>query len=92
MRVNIEDENEKVHNRKKKTGKIKVYGQSDQSLAWEMFHMIYHMFSDIKNKEETNAALMITRMSYHKDMNKVIETTVDEFQPKMSPPISFSGT
>ena len=45
-------------------------------LAWEMFHKIYHMYSDINNKEETNAALLPTIISYHKDMNKVRKTTV----------------
>ena len=42
-----------------------------------MFHKIYHMYSDIKNKEETNAALLLTSMSYHEDINKVSETTVN---------------
>ena len=27
----------------------------DLRLAWEMFYNIYHMYSDIRNKEETNA-------------------------------------
>ena len=38
-----------------------------------MFHKIYHMYSDIKNKEEINAVL--TRISDHKDINKVSEIT-----------------
>ena len=41
-----------------------------------MFHKIYHMYSDINNKEKKNAALLLTSMSYHKYMNKVSETTV----------------
>ena len=41
-----------------------------------MFQNIYHMYSDIKNKEETNSALLITRMSDHKDIKKVSKTTV----------------
>ena len=60
------------------TWTIKVYGlrhkrakQSDTRLAWEIFHKIYHMYSDIKNKEETNAALLLTSMSDHEDINKV---------------------
>ena len=40
-----------------------------------MFHKIYHMYSDIKNKEETNAVL--TSISDHKDINKVSEITVN---------------
>ena len=42
-----------------------------------MFHNIYHMYSDIKNTEETNAALMLTIMTDYKDMNKVSKTTVN---------------
>ena len=42
-----------------------------------MLHNIYNMYSDIKNKEETNAAFLLTRISYHKDMNKVSKTTVN---------------
>ena len=34
------------------------------------------MYSDIKNKEETNAALLLTSMSDHEDINKVSETKV----------------
>ena len=45
--------------------------QCDPRLAWEMFHKIYHMYSDIKNKEETNAALLLTSISDHKYINKV---------------------
>ena len=41
-----------------------------------MFHKIYHMYSYINNKEETNAALLLTSMSDHEDINKVSETTV----------------
>ena len=49
----------------------------DPRLAWEMFHKIYHMYSDINNKEETSTALLLTRMSDQKDINKVSETTVN---------------
>ena len=34
------------------------------------------MYSDIKNKEGKNPALLLTCMSYQKDINKVSETTV----------------
>ena len=34
----------------------------DPRLAWEIFHKIYHIYSDIKNKEETNSALLLTSM------------------------------
>ena len=47
-----------------------------------MFHNIYHMFSDIKNKDKTNAALVLTRMSDHKYMNKISETTVNSHENK----------
>ena len=66
------------------TGIINVLGlshkrvkQFDPRLAWEMFHKIYHMCSDIKNKEEINSALLLTSMSDHKDINKVSKTTVN---------------
>ena len=42
-----------------------------------MFHKIYNMYSDIKNKEETNTDLLLTSMSNHKYINKVSETTVN---------------
>ena len=45
-----------------------------------MLHNIYHMYSDIKNKEETNVASMINSMSDHKDMNKFNETTVNSHE------------
>ena len=35
------------------------------------------MYSDIKNKEEINAALLLTSMSDHEDINKVSETTLN---------------
>ena len=35
------------------------------------------MYIDIKNKEEINAALLLTSMSYHEDINKVSETKVN---------------
>ena len=41
-----------------------------------MFHKIYQVYSDINNKEETNATLLLTRMLDPEDVNKVIETTV----------------
>ena len=51
--------------------------QYDPRLVWEMFHKTHHMYSDIKNKEEINGALLLTRMAYHKDINRVSETTVN---------------
>ena len=68
--VNKEEENAEGQKRKTTTGIIKVSGLShkrvnkcDLRLAWEMFHKIYHMYSDIKNKEKTNTALLLTIMS-----------------------------
>ena len=49
-------------------------------LAWEIFHKIYHIYSDIKNKEETNSALLLTSMSDHKDINKVSKKTVNSHE------------
>ena len=61
--VNEEEENADGQKRNTTAGTIKVSGlshnrskQSDPSLAWDMFHKIYHMYSYIKNKEETNVA------------------------------------
>ena len=68
-------------------GTIKVSGLShkrdkkcDLRLAWEMFHKIYHMYSDIKNKEETSAALLLTSMSDHEYINNVIKKTVNSHE------------
>ena len=56
-RVNREKENSDGQRRKIRTGIIKVSGSShkrakqcDPRLAWEMFHNIYHMYSDTNNK------------------------------------------
>ena len=38
------------------------------------------MYSDIKNREEINAALLITSMSDHEDINKVRETTLNSHE------------
>ena len=77
-RVNKGEDNEEGQKRKMRTGIIKISGlshkrgkQCDPRLAWEMFHTIHHMYSDIKNKEQINAALLLTSMSDHKDINKV---------------------
>ena len=51
--------------------------QYDPRLVWEMFHKTHHMYSDIKNKEEINAALLLTSMLDHKDINKVSEIKVN---------------
>ena len=83
-RVNKEDDNAEGQERNTRTGIIKVLGlihkrakECDPRLAWEMFHKIHHMYSDIKNKEEKNAALLLTSMSDHEDINNVSETTVN---------------
>ena len=59
VRVNKEEENAEGHKIKTRTGKIKVSGlshkrskQCDPRLAREMFRNIYHIYSDIKNKEK----------------------------------------
>ena len=71
--VNKEEDNAEGQKRKTKTGIIKIPGSShkrakqcDLRLAREMFHKIYHMYSDIKNKEDINAPLLLTSMSDHK--------------------------
>ena len=71
-----------VYKRKTRTGIIQVLvlshkreKQCDPRLAWEMFHKIYHIYSDIKNKEEINASLLLTSMSDHENINKVSEIT-----------------
>ena len=38
----------------------------DPRLAWFMLHNIYCMYSDIKNKKESYAAVIIIIMSEHK--------------------------
>ena len=60
------------------TGTIKVSGLRHKRakkigprIPWLMFHKIYCMYSYIKNKEEINAAMLITSMSEHKEANKV---------------------
>ena len=80
---NKEEEKAEGNNINTKTGTIKVSRlnhkrakKSDPRLDWEMFHKIYHMYSDIKNKEETNADLMLTSKLDHKDINQISKTTV----------------
>ena len=80
-RVNKEEDNAEGQKMKTRTGIIKVLGLSHKrskqcgpKLAWDMFHTIHHMYSDIKNKEEKNAALLLTITSDHEDINKVSET------------------
>ena len=50
--------------------------KSDQNITWQMFHKVYHMYSDINDKEETNEALLLTSMSDQKDINKVSDTRI----------------
>ena len=82
--VNKEEDNSEGQKRKTRTGIIKVSGlshkkakQCDPRLAWEMFHKIHHMYSDIKNNEEINTSLLLTSMSDHENINKVSETKVN---------------
>ena len=42
-----------------------------------MSHKIYHVYSDIKNTEDMNADLLITRISYQKDTNEFNKKTVN---------------
>ena len=76
--VNKEEDKSEGQRRKTRTGIIKVLvliqkraKKCDPRIAWEMLHKIHHMYSDIKNKEEKNTALLLTIMSDHKDTNKV---------------------
>ena len=85
-RVNKEEDNAEGQKKKTRTGIIKVSGlshkrakQCDPRLAWVMFHKIHRMYSDINNKEETNAYFLLTSMSYHKDSNNVIKKTVNSY-------------
>ena len=57
---------------------IKVLGlshnmtkKSDPKLAWLMPHNIYRMYSDIKNKEERNSAMILTSISENEESKKV---------------------
>ena len=57
-RVNKEEDNAEGQKRNTTTVIINVLGLSHKmskkfypGLSWEMFHNIYHMYSDIKNKE-----------------------------------------
>ena len=68
--ANRNQEGAEGNKRRTRTGLIKVLGliqkrknQSDPRLAWFMLHKIYRMYSDIKNKEEINAAMILTSMS-----------------------------
>ena len=51
--------------------------QSNHRIAWLIFHKIYCMYIDINNKEEINAAMLLTSMSEHKESNKLNEETED---------------
>ena len=42
-----------------------------------MFKKNYHMYSDTNNKEEMHAALLLTGISDHKDINKFSKTTLN---------------
>ena len=45
--------------------------QSDTRLDWFMFHKIQRMYSDIKNKEERNSAILLTSMSEQEENNRI---------------------
>ena len=47
-----------------------------------MFHKIYYMYIDIKNKEELNTAMLLTSISEHKEaniVNKELEDLRDHY-------------
>ena len=44
--------------------------QTDPRIAWFMFHKIYHMYSDNKNKEEINSDVVLKRMPEHEESKK----------------------
>ena len=80
QRVNRNEEGAEGQKQRMRTGMIKVLGlnhkrknQSNPSIAWFMFHKIYCMYSDIKNKEKINAAMLLTRISERKEANKFNE-------------------
>ena len=82
-RVNKEEENSEGNKRNKTKGIINFMGlshrrenQCDPRLAWEIFNKIYHIYSDLNNKEKTNAALLLISMSDHKYINEVSKTKV----------------
>ena len=88
---------QRYRNEKMRIETIKVLGllhkrekQSDHRLAWFMFHEIYRMCSNIKNKEHTNAAVVLTIMSEHEESNKLnkeLENSCDNDEKKSNPPV-----
>ena len=93
--VNIYKEGAEGQKRRTRTGMIKVLGlshkrgkKSDPRLAWFMFHKIYCMYSDIKNKEERNADMLLTIMSEHEESKKdngakmIIPSDLNDIQPR----------
>ena len=80
QRVNRNEEVAEGQKQRTRTGLIKVLGlrhnrakQSDPTIAWFMFHKIYRMYSDIKNKEERNYAMLLTIISEQEESNKIKE-------------------
>ena len=78
QRVNRNEEGAEGKTQRMRTGKINVSvlshkraKQSDPGLAWFMFHKIYLMYSDINNKEEINANMILTSISEHEEYKKV---------------------
>ena len=57
-----------IHNREK---------QSDPRLAWLMYQNIYLMYSDIKNKKESNSSILLTSMVEHEQDKKQNEKVED---------------
>ena len=84
QRVNREEEEAEGQKRKMRAGMVKVSGlshkrekQSDPRIAWFVFHKIYCMYSNINNKEEINAAIVLTRIVEQEEAKKVNEELKD---------------
>ena len=78
QRVNRNEEVLEGQKRRTRTGMIKLLGLSHKRakkiyprLNWLIFHEIYCMYSDTKNKEEINSAMILTSMSEHEEAKKV---------------------
>ena len=78
QRVNINEEGSEGQKQRTRTVMIKflvlshkMAEQSDLRLACFMFHNLYRMYINSKNKEEINTDVIIKRMSEHEESNKV---------------------
>ena len=74
QRVNINEEGAEGQKQRNRTGMIKVLNishkrakQSDPGITWFMLHTIYCIYNDNKNKEERNAAMLLTSMPEHEE-------------------------